>query len=136
MKPSLMLKTLFVSAFTLLVSVSTLAHDHRYLSINSPKDGATVQSPVKVTFALEGMTLAPAGTGGPNSGHHHLFVDGQLPYLTKPLGGCVTHFGKAQTETTLDLAPGKHTLQLILGDKTHTPHMKPLISEKITITVK
>jgi hypothetical protein len=136
MKPYLMLKTLFVSVFALLVSVSALAHGQPNVSIGYPKDGAVVQSPVVVKFVLEGMTLAPAGTGGPNSGHHHLIVDGQLPDLTKPMGGGVTHFGKAQTETVLDLTPGKHTLQLILGDKTHKPHMNPLISEKITITVK
>jgi len=56
--------------------------------------------------------------------------------LKKPMGGSVTHFGKAQSETVLELAPGKHTLQLILGDKTHTPHMEPVISKKITITVE
>ncbi len=138
MKSSLMFQTLLVSAFAMLVSVSTWAHDHSSanVSISYPQDGAVVESPLVVKFNLQGMTLAPAGTGGPNSGHHHLIVDGTLPDLTKPMGGSVTHFGKAQTETVLELTPGKHTLQLILGDKTHTPHSKPLISEKITITVK
>lgn len=104
--------------------------------IVSPADGATVKSPVKVVFGLEGMEVAPAGTGPENSGHHHLIVDGEVPALDKPMGGEVKHFGKGQTETELELAPGQHTLQLIMGDKYHTPHATPVISEKITITVE
>ncbi|OUR63282.1 hypothetical protein A9Q73_09615 [Bermanella sp. 47_1433_sub80_T6] len=136
MKHSLLIKTLFAATLGLMFSLSSYAYGHAHVSIAYPKDGAVVQSPVVVKFSLEGMTLAPAGTGGPNSGHHHLIVDGELPDLKKPMGGSVTHFGKAQSETVLELAPGKHTLQLILGDKTHTPHMEPVISKKITITVK
>jgi len=104
--------------------------------IVSPADGATVKSPVKVVFGLEGMEVSPAGMGPENSGHHHLIVDGEVPALDKPMGGEVKHFGKGQTETELELAPGQHTLQLIMGDKFHTPHAKPVISEKITITVE
>jgi len=136
MKHSLLIKTLFAATLGLMFSLSSYAYGHAHVSIAYPKDGAVVQSPVVVKFSLEGMTLAPAGTGGPNSGHHHLIVDGELPDLKMPMGGSVTHFGKAQSETVLELAPGKHTLQLILGDKTHTPHMEPVISKKITITVE
>jgi hypothetical protein len=130
-----------LTAALLALSVNGFAHDHSAnpnakVFIASPKDGATVSSPVKVTFGLEGMEVSPAGTGPANSGHHHLIVDGKLPDLTKPMGGEVKHFGKGQTETTLELSPGKHTLQLIMGDKTHTPHKTPIYSEKITITVK
>ncbi|MEY8204436.1 MAG: DUF4399 domain-containing protein [Bermanella sp.] len=136
MKHPLLLKTLLSATLGLLFSITVQAYGHGHVSISYPKDGAVVQSPVVVKFSLEGMTLAPAGTGGPNSGHHHLIVDGELPDLKKPMGGEVQHFGKAQSETVLELAPGKHTLQLILGDKTHTPHMQPVFSKKITITVK
>ncbi len=112
------------------------AMDPAKVYISSPKDGAVVSSPVKVVFGLDGMMLSPAGTGPKNSGHHHLIVDGKVPALDKPMGGSVKHFGKGQTQTNLKLSPGEHTLQLIMGDKTHTPHHQPVISKQITITVK
>lgn len=105
--------------------------------IVSPVDGATVSSPVRVVFGLQGMGVAPAGLPANNTGHHHLLVDvEQLPNLDMPLGSDVIHFGGGQTETTLELAPGVHTLQLILGDHFHIPHNPPVTSEKITITVQ
>jgi hypothetical protein len=104
------------------------------------KDGATVTSPVTVKFGIKGMTLAPAGTKDPNTGHHHLLVDTDPPAdLSLPIPSVpdkVIHFGKAQTETSLTLTPGKHTLQLLLGDGNHIPHQPPVMSKKITITVK
>jgi len=107
--------------------------------IISPKNGATVTSPVTVKFGIKGMTLAPAGTKQENSGHHHLLIDTDPPAdLTLPIPSVpdkVVHFGKAQTETTLTLPPGKHTLQLLLGDENHIPHKPPVMSKKITITV-
>ena len=103
------------------------------------KDGATVSNPVTVKFGIKGMTLAPAGTKMDNSGHHHLLIDTDPPAdLSVPLPAIpdkIVHFGKAQTETTLTLPPGKHTLQLVLGDQNHIPHNPPVISKKITITV-
>lgn len=133
--------TTIIALAAALLAAPTFAHDHSAnpdakVFIITPKDGATVTSPVMVKFGLEGMKVSPAGTGPVNSGHHHLIVDGSLPALDKPMGGEVKHFGKGQTETSLELAPGKHTLQLIMGDKTHTPHKKPIYSEQITITVK
>jgi hypothetical protein len=107
--------------------------------IISPKDGATVKSPVTVVFGLKGMGVAPAGVKFENSGHHHLLIDTPVPSdLNAPLptSDQVKHFGKGQTEATIELAPGKHTLQLVLGDEKHTPHNPPVESKKITITVK
>ncbi|MCR8923261.1 DUF4399 domain-containing protein [Dasania sp. GY-MA-18] len=105
--------------------------------IISPADGAVVTSPVTVTFGLKGMGVAPAGTDRANTGHHHLLVDAKaLPAAGQPMGGEVIHFGGGQTETTLELAPGKHSLQLIMGDMAHVPHNPIVASEKITITVK
>ena len=107
--------------------------------IISPKDGATVHSPVHVQFGLKGMGVAPAGVKFENTGHHHLLIDTDAPTdLSAPLPATdkVVHFGKGQTETTLTtLTPGKHTLQLLLGDQNHIPHNPPVISRKITITV-
>ncbi|HEU4592862.1 MAG TPA: DUF4399 domain-containing protein [Steroidobacteraceae bacterium] len=107
--------------------------------IVSPKDGAKVKSPVTVVFGLKGMGVAPAGIKFDNTGHHHLLIDSDLPAdLSQPLAANEKsmHFGKGQTETSLTLPPGKHTLQLVLGDSLHVPHEPPVISKKITITVE
>ena len=104
----------------------------------APKNGAQVHSPVLVQFGLKGMGIAPAGVKFDNTGHHHLLIDTDAPAdLAAPLPANehVVHFGKGQTETTLTLAPGKHTLQLLFADQNHVPHNPPLLSPKITITV-
>jgi hypothetical protein len=110
------------------------------------KDGGTYDKKVKVVFGLSGMGICPAGITAsgqpiPDTGHHHLLVDvDQLPPLDQPLPADkpekILHFGKGQTETTLELAPGKHTLQLLFADYGHFAHQPPVMSEKITITVK
>ena len=107
--------------------------------IISPKDGAKVSSPFVVQFGLKGMGIAPAGVKLDNTGHHHLLIDTDAPAdagAPLPASEKVVHFGKGQTETTLTLPPGKHTLQLLLGDWTHIPHVPPVMSELITITVR
>jgi len=107
------------------------------LYIISPKDGETVKSPVTVVFGLKGMGVAPAGVDRPNTGHHHLLIDSdKLPEAGKPMGGEVMHFGGGQTQATIELAPGKHTLQLVLGDKNHVPFSPLIVSKKITIEVR
>jgi hypothetical protein len=106
--------------------------------IISPKDGAKVHSPVTVVFGLKGMGVAPAGIKFDNTGHHHLLVDTDPPSdVNAPLPATdkILHFGKGQTEASVPLSPGKHTLQLLLGDQNHVPHNPPVISKKITITV-
>jgi len=106
--------------------------------IIKPADGARVKSPVTVLFGLSGMGVAPAGVKFDNTGHHHLLIDTGLPAdLTLPLPATdsIRHFGKGQTETTLELPPGKHTLQLLFADYTHTPFTPNVASKKITITV-
>jgi len=109
------------------------------LYIIAPSAGDTVESPVTVRFGLKGMGVAPAGIDVAKTGHHHLLVDvEELPDLMKPVPSDEKHlhFGGGQTEHSLELATGRHTLQLILGDKIHLPHDPPVISEQITITVK
>jgi hypothetical protein len=108
------------------------------LYLISPAAGATVESPVTVRFGLKGMGVAPAGVDVPKTGHHHLIVDAPTPPLDLPLPADAQHihFGGGQTETTLELPAGTHTLQLVLADKAHIPHDPPLVSETITITVK
>lgn len=104
----------------------------------SPDNGQVIKGDVTVRFGLVGMGVAPAGTVLEATGHHHLIIDSPLPALDQPLpkDDSHLHFGKGQTEAVVKLAPGKHTLQLILGDANHIPHQPPVVSEKITITVK
>ena len=107
--------------------------------IVSPKDGAKVKGPVTVVFGLKGMGIAPAGIKFDNTGHHHLLIDTDAPTdlsLPLPADEHNVHFGKGQTETTLTLSPGKHTLQLVFADSLHTPHVPAVISKKITIIVE
>ena len=106
--------------------------------IISPKDGETVGKSVKVLFGLSGAGIAPAGTQVEGTGHHHLLIDDPKVDLTAalPATDSIKHFGKGQTETTLDLKPGKHTLQLLFADWKHQPFNPSITSEKITITVK
>jgi hypothetical protein len=105
----------------------------------SPTDGETVTNPVVVRFGLSGMGVAPAGVAKDNTGHHHLLIDLEtLPDMTKPIPSDKNHrhFGGGQTEVVLELAPGEHRLQLLLGDYAHTPHNPPVVSEQIKILVK
>lgn len=106
-----------------------------------PKDGAVISGPVKVVMGVKGIEIAPAGTETPHTGHHHILIDvdppkGDNALAPLPADDSIKHFGKGQTETTLTLAPGAHTLQLLVGDGNHVPYDPPLASEKIAITVK
>ena len=108
------------------------------LYILSPHAGETVSGPVTVRFGLSGMGVAPAGVQNPKTGHHHLVLDAPLPDMGKPIPNDANyrHFGGGQTQVTLDLAPGEHTLQLVLGDHLHIPFDPPIVSDPITIQVK
>jgi hypothetical protein len=109
----------------------------------SPKQGSVFDrsegSEIEVVFGIKGMQVAPAGMATPNSGHHHLLINmSELPDLTLPLPASdqVLHFGKGQTMTVIDLAPGTHRLQLVLGNHVHIPHSPPVLSEIIEIEIK
>ena len=126
------------AVWTGVVQARTPAPETAEVYIISPADGDTVSSPVTVKFGLKGMGVAPAGVNKPNTGHHHLIIDAEVPALDAPIPASdnYKHFGGGQTETMIELAPGKHTLQLIMGDLMHIPHDPPVMSRKITITVK
>lgn len=104
------------------------------------ENGATVKSPLALRFGLTGMGVAPAGVEKEATGHHHLLVDA-VPLTPAELSAPLPadehhiHFGKGQTETTLKLAPGKHTLQLVLGDHNHIPLDPSVASDVVTVTV-
>ncbi len=119
----------------------TPAPENASVYIISPTDGEIVTSPVTVRFGLSGMGVAPAGIEQQNTGHHHLLInidDDSMPPMNQPLPASdqLRHFGGGQTEVTVDLEPGEHSLQLLLGDYIHLPHQPPIISERITITVE
>ncbi len=106
-----------------------------------PQNGAVLTGPVKVVMGVKGIEIAPAGTEKANAGHHHILIDTDVPTGDKalypmPMEDNLKHFGKAQTEATLSLAPGQHTLQLVVGDGNHIPYDPALASDKITVTVK
>jgi Domain of unknown function (DUF4399) len=107
--------------------------------IVSPKDGATVGQDVLVQFGAKGLEIKPAGDGAPGTGHHHLLIDvAELPPGNAPIPNDATHkhYGKGQTEDTIHLTPGDHTLQLDAGDLAHMQFDPPLVSKKITVHVK
>jgi len=101
------------------------------------KNGETLPSKATIHFGLRGMGVAPAGTDRENSGHHHLLIDSELPPLDQPIPSDFNHlhFGAGQTEAEISLPPGEHTLQLLLGDKSHIPHSPPLMSEPLRVRV-
>jgi len=106
--------------------------------IISPADGATVDNPVLVQFGLKGIGVAPAGVDRPDTGHHHLLVDAELPPLDAPIPSDPqhVHFGAGQTETVITLPPGRHQLRLLLGDNLHMPFDPPVASATVTIDVR
>lgn len=104
----------------------------------SPADGDAVSSPIAIEFGIEGMSVVAAGVNEDRSGHHHLLVDTGVPDVGLPIPADANHihFGDASTATELTLAPGEHTLRLLLGDHLHIPHNPPVVSDPITITVE
>jgi hypothetical protein len=101
------------------------------------QDGSTIPQHVTLHFGLVNMGVAPAGIEKSDTGHHHLLIDTELPQLDQPIPNDFNHlhFGSGQTEATIDLTPGKHTLQLLLGDANHTPHSPPVLSKPIEVIV-
>ena len=112
-------------------------HD-AYVYIGWPLDGATVGTKFKVWFGTRNFGIAPAGVTTKNTGHHHLLIDVPLPPLDQPIPNDRNHlhFGLGQTETVVELPPGKHTLQLLVGDADHVPHDPPVMSRRITVYVR
>jgi hypothetical protein len=105
----------------------------------APRDGQKIHGAITVKFGLKGMGVAPAGIKFDNTGHHHLLIDTDLADVkldaSLPASEKIVHFGKGQTETTLTLTPGKHTLELLFADYQHLSFDPPLHSKKITVTV-
>ena len=124
---------LIISAFFATFSISA---NPKVYFINL-EDGDRLESPFLIQFGLSGMGIAPAGTDRANTGHHHLLINVNEIDLSKPIPSSSSHihFGGGQTESLIDLVPGNYSMQLVLGDMTHTPHNPPIISQRINITV-
>jgi hypothetical protein len=140
-----MLKQFMLASLIAATATGALAQDFRQPSAAGakvyfiePKDGAEVSGPVTVKFGLTGMGVAPAGVEKKDTGHHHLLVNQKVadPMAPLPADDKHRHFGAGQTETTVTLPAGTHTLQLVLGDHNHIPHNPIVASDVITITVK
>ena len=129
-----LMKVLFIIS-TIFATFSINANPKVYF-INL-EDGDRVESPFLIQFGLSGMGIAPAGTDRSNTGHHHLLINVDDIDLSKPIPSSSNHihFGGGQTESLVDLMPGNYSMQLVLGDMTHTPHNPPIISQRINITV-
>ena len=134
---------LFFSSVVMSETPNSLSPSGAKVYFVSPKQGSVFDrsegSEIEVVFGIKGMQVAPAGIATLNSGHHHLLINmSELPDLTLPLPASdqVLHFGKGQTMTVIDLAPGIHRLQLVLGNHVHIPHSPPVLSEIIEIEVK
>jgi len=104
----------------------------------TPANGDTVSNPIDIEFGIEAMTVVKAGDKQPDSGHHHLLIDTDLPDLGAPVPADANHvhFGDGSTRTEISLEPGQHTLRLLLADYLHVPHDPPVVSGAITITVE
>ena len=117
----------------------TPAAKNAYLYIGWPNDGEVIRTRrFRVWFGLRNAGVAPAGIQKPNTGHHHLLIDAPLPPFDQeiPADKNHLHFGAGQSEAIIELPPGKHTLQLLMGDHQHVPHNPPIYSRQITIYVK
>jgi Domain of unknown function (DUF4399) len=139
MRAGLALFAAFVVAGLTFASAETPSPAGAKVYFINLKNGQDVTSPFLVQFGLSGMGVAPAGTEKPNTGHHHLLIDSALSgdalKLPIPMDETHRHFGNGQTEAMITLPPGKHTMQLVLGDWSHVPHAPPVMSDVITVTV-
>jgi Domain of unknown function (DUF4399) len=116
----------------------TPAPKEAYLYIIWPTDGERIKGAFWCRFGLRNMGVTHAGDRTANMGHHHLLIDVDEPLdLNQPIPADKKHmhFGAGQTEVRLELQPGVHTLQLVLGDAEHIPFDPPVVSRKIRITV-
>ena len=124
--------------YLLLLLASAVYAEPELYFIKPKNNDVITERTFKVLFGLEGFGIAPAGYDIPNTGHHHLLIDTFIPEdLTKPIPADKNHihFGLGQTETTITLEPGEHSLRLVLGNYLHVPHNEAIISEEIIILV-
>tara|TARA_B100000029_G_scaffold516778_1_gene634069 strand:- start:3004 stop:3417 length:414 start_codon:yes stop_codon:yes gene_type:complete len=129
---------LLIPLLLLMFSPKNFSDEHPELYFVNIQDGQHFNNPIKIIFGLKNYGVAPAGIKVDFAGHHHLLIDKDLEDYAQPIPADNNHihFGKGQTETTIVLSPGSHTLQLIMGNYVHIPHNPVIQSEKITVIVK
>lgn len=128
-----------ISAFSPAIAAGTPSPKDAQVYFIWPQDGTVIHGgKFWLRMGLRNMGVCPKGVELPNVGHHHVLVDTELPPMTEqiPSDRNHLHFGAGETEARIELPPGKHTLQLLLGDHDHTPHDPPIYSKKITVTVQ
>ena len=128
----------FIFLLIILINSFVLGASESKVYFINLEDGDIVENPVFIQFGLSGKGVAPAGVDKENTGHHHLLIDVKAIdfYMPIPSSKNHLHFGGGQTETSIELTPGEHELQLLLGDLYHVPHSPPITSKKIKISVK
>ena len=128
----------FIFLLIILINSFVLGASESKVYFINLEDGDIVENPVFIQFGLSGKGVAPAGVDKENTGHHHLLIDVKAIdfYMPIPSSKNHLHFGGGQTETSIELTPGEHELQLLLGDLYHVPHSPPITSKKIKILVK
>jgi Domain of unknown function (DUF4399) len=128
----------FSAAVLVISGCASMSSDpSQSVSILEPANGATVGTTFKVKFGVKGMKVEPAGDVVANSGHHHLLINldsiasgESIPFTEKHM-----HFGKAQTEAEIKLAPGNYTLTAQFANGAHQSYGKAM-SQSIKVTVK
>ena len=140
MKKSMLLAAALMAAPLLAQAGETPSPEGARVYFINLHDGDTIGPKTLIRFGLSGMGVAPAGVEAPNTGHHHLVInetiEGEELDFGIPADENHRHFGAGQTEALVELPPGTHTLQLVLGDWGHVPHNPPVMSERITVTVE
>ncbi len=129
---------IFIMIFAL-SNISFAESNAPTIELKGIQDGKTYRSPIKLEFIVENIKVQKAGIKEDNSGHHHILLNlDELPDLKSPLPMTenIIHFGKGQTSVSLELEPGKHTIQLLFADYSHTPHKVPLMTKKITFFIE
>ena len=128
----------FILLSVILINSFVLGASEAKVYFINLEDGDVVENPVYIQFGLSGKGVAPAGVDKENTGHHHHLIDVKAIdfYMPIPSSENHLHFGGGQTETSIELTPGEHELQLVLGDLYHVPHSPPITSKKIKISVK
>jgi Domain of unknown function (DUF4399) len=148
MKRRVAIAIVAAASIVLLGTAAGYAQDNATLSKPSPEgarvyivwpsDGQVIRGgKFWLRMGLSGMGVAPAGVDVPHTGHHHVIIDAALPPLDQPIPNDKNHlhFGAGQTEARIELPPGRHTLQLVLGDANHIPFRPMVASKQITVIV-
>ena len=141
MRNTMVLAALFAAVLQAgpLVAAPTPSPENAEVYFIWPSDGTVINhGKFWLRMGLRNMGVAPKGVKMANVGHHHVLIDTDLPAMDQqiPNDRNHVHFGAGETEARIELPPGKHTLQLLLGDDNHIPHQPPIYSNRITVTVR